>query len=291
MRGFLLFNCLVVSHFLQPHGLQPTRPPCSSPAPEVCQVQAHWVCDPNISSSDALFSFCPQSFPASGSFPMNQLFASNGQSIGASASASVLPMSIQSWFPFRLTGLISLQSKGLSGVFSSTSLWSSSHNHMWPLGKPQSWLCCWCSLASVMSNSVQDHGLQPARLLCPWDSLGKNTGVDCYASLQRTFLTQGLKPGLLHCRQMLYPWATGEAPALTIWGAYTLIEIFTGQKAPNKLTLKNKDLQGYKGKQREQNISRQRNQQRWKLAKTPPRNDLAKCYSLWYGCFIFRSLW
>ena len=101
-----------------------------------------------ISSSDVLFSFCPQSFPALGSFPMSWLFTSDGQSTGALASASVIPMSIQGWFPLILTDLISLLSKRLSRVFSSTmvwkhqlssalpSLWSSSHIHMWLLEKP-----------------------------------------------------------------------------------------------------------------------------------------------------------
>ena len=105
-------------------------------------------CRPTISSSVASFSSCPQSFPESGSFPMSRLFASGDQSIGASASASVLPMNIQGWFPLELTGLISIQSMGLSRVFSSTtvgkhqffgaqpSLWSSSHIHMWLLEKP-----------------------------------------------------------------------------------------------------------------------------------------------------------
>ena len=100
-----------------------------------------------ISSSATLFSFCLQSFPASGSFPMNQLFASGGQNFGASVSASILPGNIQSWFPLVLTGFISLQSKGLSRVFSSTtiqkhhffsaqhSLWSNSHNCTWLLEK------------------------------------------------------------------------------------------------------------------------------------------------------------
>ena len=122
---------------------------CPSPSPGVrsnsCPL-SRW-CHPTISSSVAFFSSCFQSFPASGSFPMSQLFASGGQSIGA--SASVLPMNIQGWFPFRWTGLISLQSKGLSRVFSSTTvqrhqffdaqlfLWFSSHIHTWLLEKPQ----------------------------------------------------------------------------------------------------------------------------------------------------------
>ena len=81
-----------------------------------------WWCQPAISSSDALFSFCPQSFPASGTFPMSCLSASDDQNTGASASASVLPVNIQGWFPLRLTGLISLLFKGLSGVFFSTTV-------------------------------------------------------------------------------------------------------------------------------------------------------------------------
>ena len=117
------FSCSVVSDSLQPHELQHTRPPCPSPTPGVhpnpCP-STRW-CHPAISSSVIPF-FCPQSFPASGSFPMSQLFASGGQSIGVSASSSVLPMYIQDWFPLGWTGWISLQSKGLSRVFSNTTI-------------------------------------------------------------------------------------------------------------------------------------------------------------------------
>ena len=98
--------------------------PCLSPTPGACSISCpsrQW-CYPAISSSVVPVSTCLQSFPASGSFPMSQFFASNGQSIGASASASVLPMNIQDWFPLRLTGLISLQSKGFSRVFSKTTV-------------------------------------------------------------------------------------------------------------------------------------------------------------------------
>jgi len=147
--AMMLFSHPVMSHSLRPHGLQHARPPCSSPSPGVCPSSCplHWWCHPIISSSDALFSFCPQSFLSSGSFPMSWLFTSGGQNTEASDSASIFPMSIQGWFPIRLTGLISLQSKGLSGVFFNTtvrrnqffdalpSLWSSSHNHIWPLGR------------------------------------------------------------------------------------------------------------------------------------------------------------
>ena len=101
---------------LRTHGLQHTRLPCPSPSPEACSDSCpsrQW-CHPTVSSSDIPFSSCLQSFPVSGSFLMNRLFASGGQSIGVSASASVLPMNIQDWFPLGWTGLISLQSKGLS---------------------------------------------------------------------------------------------------------------------------------------------------------------------------------
>ena len=118
----LLFRCQVVSDSLRPHGLPHGRPPCPSPSPGVwpSSCPLHWWCHQTTSSSVTLFSFCLQSFPALGSFPMSRLFISGGQSIGTSASASVLPMSIQGWFPLGLTCLISLLSKGLSRVFSST---------------------------------------------------------------------------------------------------------------------------------------------------------------------------
>ena len=110
---------------LQPHGLQHAWLPCPSLSPGVCSnscPSSQW-CYLTISSSVAPFSSCPRSFPASGSFPMSQLFTSGGQSIGALASASVLPMNIQDWFPLGLTGWISFQSKGLSRVFFNTTVW------------------------------------------------------------------------------------------------------------------------------------------------------------------------
>ena len=120
----ILFSHSVMSNSLQPHGLQHARPPCPSPTPGVCSNScplSRW-CHPTISSSVVPFSFCPQSFPASGSFQMSRLFTSDGQSIGVSASASVLSVNIQDWFPLGLTGWISLKSKGLSRVFSSTTV-------------------------------------------------------------------------------------------------------------------------------------------------------------------------
>ena len=109
---------------LRPHRLQRARPPCPSPTAGACSNSCAWSrwCHPTISSSVIPFSSCPQSFPASGSFPMSQFFASSGQSIRASASASVLPMHIQDWFPLGWTGWISLQSKGLSRAFSNTTV-------------------------------------------------------------------------------------------------------------------------------------------------------------------------
>ena len=114
----------VVSNSLQPHEPQHTRPPCPSPTTGVhsnSRPSSQW-CHPAISSSVVPFSSCPQSLPASKSFPLSQLFAWDGQSTGVSASASVLPMNIQDWSPLGWTGWISLQSKGLLRVFSNTTV-------------------------------------------------------------------------------------------------------------------------------------------------------------------------
>ena len=118
------FSHSVVSDSLIPHGLQHTRLPCPSSAPGGCSnscPSSRW-CHPTISFSVVPFSSSLQSFPASGCFQRSQLFASGGQSVGVSASASVLPMNIQDWFPLGLTSWISLQSKGLSRVFSNTTV-------------------------------------------------------------------------------------------------------------------------------------------------------------------------
>ena len=133
---------------LWPNGLRNARLPCPPLSPRVCSDSCPSSCwyHPTISSSATLFSSCPQSFPASGSFPMSRLFTAGSPSIGASASASVLPMNIQDSFPWGLTGLISLQSKGLLRVFSNTTVqrhqffkvqpsWSNSHIHTWLLEK------------------------------------------------------------------------------------------------------------------------------------------------------------
>ena len=148
--SFLLFSHSVVSDSLRPHGLQNHRLPCPSPTPGACSDScplSQW-CHPATSSCVISLSSSPQSFPASGSFLMSQFFASGGQSSGVSASASVLLMNIQDWFPLGFTGWISLLSKGLSRVFSSTTvqrhqlfgtqpfLLSCSHIRTWLLEKP-----------------------------------------------------------------------------------------------------------------------------------------------------------
>ena len=140
----------VIPNSLWLHGLKHARLPCPSPTPGASSNSyplSQW-CHPTISSSIIPFSSCLQSFPASGSFLMSQLFTSGSQGIGALASGSVIPMNIQDWFPLGLTGLISLQSKVLSRVFSNTtvqkhqffttqaSLWSNSHIHTRLLEKP-----------------------------------------------------------------------------------------------------------------------------------------------------------
>ena len=115
------FSHSLVSDSVRPHGLQHSRLCCPSPTLGACSNSCRWTwCHPIISSSVVPFSSCFQSFPASGSFPMSQFFASGGQTTRASTSALVLSMNIQDWFPLGLTGLISLQSKGLSRIFSNT---------------------------------------------------------------------------------------------------------------------------------------------------------------------------
>ena len=109
LNPLVQFSHSVMSDSLQPHGLQHTRLPCPSPTPRAYSNSrpSSWWCHPTISSSVIPFSSCPQSFPASGSFPISQFFTSGGQSIGVSASASTLPMNIQDWFPLGWTGWIS----------------------------------------------------------------------------------------------------------------------------------------------------------------------------------------
>ena len=167
-----------MSDSLWPHELQHAWFPCPSLSSGVCSRSCplNWWCSLTISSSVALFSSCPQSFPASGSIPVSWLFISGGQSIGT--SASILPMSVQNWFPLGLTGLISLQSKGLSRVCVCELL-----SHVW--------LCDSIDCSQPVSSV---HGILP----------GKNTGVCSHSLLQGIFPTQGSNPGLLHCGQIFF---------------------------------------------------------------------------------------
>ena len=148
--GSVQYSHSVVSDSLQPHELPHARPPCPSSTPRgypnSCPL--NWWCHPTISSSVVPFFSHPQSFPESGSFQMSQFFASGGQNFGVSDLTSVLPMNTQDWSPSEWTGWISLQSKGLSRVFSNTTVQkhqffgaqlssqSNSHIHTWPLEKP-----------------------------------------------------------------------------------------------------------------------------------------------------------
>ena len=150
LHSFIHFSHSVMSNSFRPHESQYARPPCPSPTPGVhsdSRPLSSW-CHPALSSSVAPFTSCPQSFPASESFPVSQLFASGGQSIGVSALASFLIKKSQGWSPSERTGWISLQSKGLSRVFSNTTVrkhqffsaqlssQSNSHIHTWSLEKP-----------------------------------------------------------------------------------------------------------------------------------------------------------
>ena len=154
------FSHSVVSDSLQPHGPQHARPPCPSPTPGVhpnpCP-SSQW-CHPTISSSVVPFSSCPQSFPASGSFQMG-LFESGSQSIGVSASTSVLPMNIQDWFPLGWTAWISLQSKGLSK--SLLQHYSSKASILW------------CSAFFIVQLSHPSMTTGKTRALTRWISIGK----------------------------------------------------------------------------------------------------------------------
>ena len=200
-----------MSDSLPPHGLQHARLHCPSLSPWVCSDScplSQW-CHPTTSSSVSPFSSCRQCFPASGSFTVSWLFASSGQSVGVSASVSVLPVNIQGWFPLGLTGLI-LLSKGLWRVFSAPvrkhqffgaqpSLWSNSHIPTWLLEKP--W--CVCVSHSVVSNSATPWTVahQPPLSMAfsrqeYWSALP--------FPLQGIFPTQESNSGLLHCGKILY---------------------------------------------------------------------------------------
>ena len=167
MSVFVVVQLLSHVQLFATHRLQHTRLSCPSPSPRVClnSCPLSRLSHPIISSAVTPFFSCPHSFPVLGSFPMSWLFTSSGQSTGVSASALVLPMSIQGWFPLGLTSLISLLSKGFSGVFSNTtvqkhqffcpqpSLWSNSHICIMATGKTIA-LTRWTFVGKVMSKWV-----------------------------------------------------------------------------------------------------------------------------------------
>ena len=168
-----------------------------------------------ISSSVTLFSSCLQSFPASGSLPMSLFFTLGGQSIGVSASTSVLPMNIQDWFPLGWTGWIFLAVQGtLKSLLQHHSskasiLWLSAfHGFLYPWDFPgkNTGACCHFLHQGIFLM----QRLNP-RFLYPWDFPGKNTGVCCHFLLQGIFLMQRLNPHLLHCRWILYHWTMEES--------------------------------------------------------------------------------
>ena len=187
---FSQFSHSVVSDSLWPYGLQHARLPCPSPNSRAYSnscPSSQW-CHPTISSSVVPFSSRLQSFPASGSFPMSLFFASSGQSIRASASAWILPMNIQDWFPLGLTGFISLQSKGLSRIFSNTTvqiLWHSSFFTV-QLSYPSSWWCHPTISSSVVpiSSCLQSFPASGSFPLSQFfTSCGQNIGVLPLASV------------------------------------------------------------------------------------------------------------
>ena len=208
-----------MSDSLRAYGLQHTRPPCPSPTPGVypdsCPLS--WWCRPTISSSVVPFSFCPQSLPASGSFPMSQLFVLGGQSTGVSALTSVLPMNTQDWSPSGWTGWISLLSKGLSRVFSNTTvqkhqffgtqlyLWSNSHIHVSAVLKEAKLLYSWASGLFVVL-----YGKEPMDplVIFPLPHISCNyQNIWYYVSMNKTFCKSsdtGPNKALLSWKSILY---------------------------------------------------------------------------------------
>ena len=224
LRYLLLFSRLVVSYSLQPHGLQDARLPCPSPSPRACSNSCPlslWY-HSTISSSVIPSSSCLQSFPASGSFLMCQLFTSGGQSTGIWASASVLPINIQAWFPLGLTGLISLQSKGLSRVFSNTtvqkhqlfgvqpSLWSSYQIHAWLLEKTialtrQTFVSKVMSLLlNILSRLVRAFLSRSKHLLISW--LQSQSAMTLQPKKRKSLTVSIISPSV--CHEVMGPDAT-----------------------------------------------------------------------------------
>ena len=201
---------------LLPHGLQHARLLCLSLSPGVCSNPCSLWCHPTISSSVIPFSSCPESYPASGYFPMNQLFASGGQSIAASTSTSVLPMNIQDWFPLELTGWISLLSKGLSRVFSNTTvrkhqffnaqafLWSSSHSvHDYWENQSFYYMHLCQQVTSLLFNTL-------SRFFIAFLPRSKHLNFMAVVTICSDFGTQKNKVShCFHCVPICLPWSDG----------------------------------------------------------------------------------
>ena len=212
-----------MSDSLWPLEPQNPRPPCPSPTPGVhpnpCP-SSQW-CHPTISSSVIPFFSCPQSFPASGTFQMSQLFVSGVQTIEASASTSVLPMNTQDWSPLGWTGWISLQSKGLSRVFSNTTV----QKHQFFSTHLE------CILQYHTCLSAKHPHLQFREN--PWNSPGPNTGMGSLSLLQGVFPTQGSNPVLPHCRRILHQLSHKGSPRILELVAYPF---FRGSSWPRNRT-------------------------------------------------------
>ena len=166
-----------MSDCLRPCELKYTRIPCPSLSPGVCSsscLLSQWY-HPAISFSVIPFSSCPQYFPASGSFPMSQLFTSDSQSIGTSASASILPMNIQDWFLLGLTDLIALIFKGLSRVFSSPTIWKHQFFGVWPSLWSNSQICMWLLEENIVLTIWTYMGILEARIL-EWVAMPSSKG-------------------------------------------------------------------------------------------------------------------
>ena len=249
----LLFSHPVMSDSLQPHGLMHIRPPCPSPSTRICtsSCSVHCWCLSAISSFYALFSLCSWSIPESETFPVSHLFVSDDQNTRASASASLLPLSTQGWSPLRLNGFISMLFKGLSGVFSSTTIWrhqffgflpslrSRFHNHIWPLGRPQHRNVCF---------STQCLGLSPLSFQgtivfwfhdcshCPHDFGAQEEESCCYLYLFPFYLQTVMRPDVIQfsrvqllCHVWLFaiPWTTSNQASLSIINSWSFLKLMS----------------------------------------------------------------